>query len=1018
MNFAAAAIKYRLISWIVVLGSLVGGTIAYNTMPRFEDPEFTIRIAQIVTMYPGATPLEVANEVSDVIESELQEMQEVDEITSYNYWGMSIVQVEIKYAFSTTKTDLQSAFTRMRNKIRDASSELPAGATTPLVNDEYGDVYGIYYAITGDGFTIKELYDYAEDLRTDILTVDNVAKVDFRGNQDERIYLEISRERAAAFGVSLQDVFNDLAEQNSVVSAGDAAVGSLRIEIYPTGEITTVEQIGGTVVTGGASGDVIYLRDIADIRRGYVDPATYLTRFNGEAAIAIAVSNVSGSNVAQMGDDIRAKIDDVIGKRPIGIEVNEFYHQGDAVNESVSSFASNVIAAVVIVLVTLFIFMGARSAIIIGATLVITIAATLLTMYMIGIPMHRISLGALIIALGMLVDNSIVVTEGILVGVQRGRKKLDIAMEIVDKTKWALMGGTAVGIIAFAPIGLAPGNTGEYCRHLFYVILISLSYSFIFAVTIVPLLGDLIFKEPENPEEEGKDGTFTRLYKGFMRAILVSRYVVILLTIGMFAVAIYGFGFVKGGFFPSATTPQLSVEYWLPEGTDIEVTNADMAIIEEAVRGFEGVSYVHSMIGAGTMRYMLIYSPENPNNAFGELIVRTENLEVIPDLITRIQAYLDEEFPAAQARVSRYTLGPSSGAKIQAAFSGPDPAELRRISNEALGIMLREPRATGVKTDWRDEVPVLESAYNPERGNRVGVSRETLAETLATNFSGTTIGTYREGDDLIPIVFRAPDEERLRAEIASSIQVPSSRTGDTVPITEVVDGVRFIWEDSQLIRENRVWMITVEADPIPGVIASDLLGLLRPKIEALELPEGYALEWKGEIGDSAEANAQLAGTIPLGILAMIFVVVLLFNAVRQPAVIWFLVPLSIIGVVMGLLITDTTLEFMAILGILSLSGLLIKNAIVLVDEIDLQIGDGVPRYDAVLSGSASRVRPVMMGALTTVLGVIPLMGDIFFRSMAVVIIFGLSFATILTLIVLPALYATVFGIQSSERAEA
>ncbi|MEM6913933.1 MAG: efflux RND transporter permease subunit, partial [Pseudomonadota bacterium] len=987
-------------------------------MPRFEDPEFTIRIAQIVTQYPGATPLEVANEVSDVIESELQEMQEVDEITSYNYWGMSIVEVEIKYAFSATKQDLQAVFTRMRNKIRDVSNDLPSGASEPLVNDEYGDVYGIYYAITGDGFTIKELYDYAEDLRTDILTVNNVAKVEFRGNQDERVYIEVSRERASAFGVSLENVFNELSEQNSVVSAGDAALGSLRLEIHPTGEITTVEQIGGTVVTGGESGDVIYLRDIATIRRGYIDPATYITRFNGEPAIALAVSNVSGSNVAQMGADIRAKLNEVIGERPIGVEVHEFYHQGDAVNESVSSFASNVVAAVVIVLVTLFIFMGARSAIIIGATLVITIAATLLTMYMLGIPMHRISLGALIIALGMLVDNSIVITEGILVGVQRGRKKLEIAMEIVDKTKWALLGGTAVGIIAFAPIGLAPGNTGEYCRHLFYVIMISLSYSFIFAVTVVPLLSDLIFTEPKNPKEAGEDGLFTKLYKGFMRVMLFSRYIVILLTVGMFTVAIYGFGFVKGGFFPSATTPQLSVEYWLPEGTDIEVTNADIAVIENEVRNFDGVAYVHSMIGAGTMRYMLIYNPENPNNAFGELIVRTESLDVIPGLITKIQDYLDEEFPAAQSRVSRYTLGPSSGAKIQVAFSGPDPAELRRVSNEALSVLLREPRAKGVKTDWRDEIPVIESAYDPERGNRVGVSRETLAETLSANFSGAVVGTYREEDDLIPIVYRAPDSERLRPEIASSIQLPSSRTGGTVPVTEVTSGVRFKWEDSQLVREDRVWTITVKADPIPSVLASDLLSIVRPKIESIELPEGYNIEWKGEIGDSEEANEQLAGTIPLGVLAMVFVVVLLFNAVRQPAIIWFLVPMSVIGVVVGLLSTDTPLEFMAILGILSLSGLLIKNAIVLVDEIDLQIGEGVPRYDAVLAGSASRVRPVMMGALTTVLGVLPLMGDIFFRSMAVVIVFGLSFATILTLIVLPALYATVFGIKASERVEA
>ncbi|MEM9168949.1 MAG: efflux RND transporter permease subunit [Pseudomonadota bacterium] len=1018
MSIAEYSIKNRLITWIVVLLSVAGGVYAYQMMPRFEDPEFTIRIAQVITEYPGATPEEVANEVSDALEAEIQSMQEVDEITSTSSDGLSIIDVEIKFDFAPDKQALQAVWSKLRNRVDDAVSDLPPGAGQPVVNDEYGDVYGLYYLVTGDGFTLKELENYTLALRKNILTVDGVAKVELSGDQTEAIYVEVSRERAAALGVSISNIFNDLAQQNSVVSAGDAVIGDRRIVIHPTGALDTVSAIENVVVTTGADGDLVYLRDIATVQRGLVDPPMNLVRFNGQEAIGFGVSNVSGANVAKMGEAVRAKIEETIGERPIGIELHEFYHQGDAVNESVVSFVWNVVAALVIVLVVLFVFMGFNSAIIIGFTLLVTIAATLATMLVADIPLHRISLGALIIALGMLVDNAIVVTEGILVGVQKGRKKLDIAVETVGKTKWALLGGTVIGAIAFAPIGFAPGDTGEYAGDLFWVVSISLLYSWIFAITLVPMLADMIFKQVSNADADKPDGAMTRIYKSFMRGVLTLRWLVVAGAIGVFTASVVAFQYVKVGFFPSSTTPQIAVDYWLPQGTDIAATSLDMARIERELMEFDGVEGVHTIVGSGGLRYMLIYSPENPNAAYGQFLIQTRDFDVIEGLVPQIQTYLDENYPASQARVKKFVLGPSQGSKIEAVFRGPDPRVLRRLASEAKAIMITDPEAVGVKTDWRQEIPVFEPVYDGERGRRVGVAREDLAAALETNFSGTTIGVYREGDDLIPIISRAPERDRLDFESGETIQVPSSRTGASVPVSETVRGLNVIWRDGRLLREDRVWTLKVQADPKVGVLASAVLARVQPQIEAIALPEGYSLRWDGEIGDSTEANGQLAGTFPLAAMAIVLVMIFLFNALRQPAAIWTIVPLVIVGVVVGLLATNTTYEFMAILGTLSLVGLLIKNAIVLLDQMDLEIREGKPRHDAVIDSAASRVRPVMMGSMTTVLGVIPLFSDVFFASMAVVIAFGLSFGTLITLVVLPAIYALYFGIKSSESVRA
>ena len=1016
MNFAEFTIRNKVLSVIVILLAVVGGWSAYQDMPRFEDPEFTIRVAQIIVQYPGASPLEVAEEVTAPLERAIQQLQEVEEVNSVSSAGVAEIMVRIKYDFSKSRADLQLIWTKLRNKVNDVQGSLPPGVVTPVVYDDFGDVYGIYYFLTGDGYSLAELRRYAKDLQSELLQVDGVAKVSMDGVLPEAIYVEISRENASALGVSVSNVYGILSQQNAVVSSGDVNVGDRRLVIDPTGAIDSVEAIENLLVSTAADGRVIYLRDIALIWRGYQTPPRKIFRYNGQPAVALGVAGILGGNIVQIGQRVDEKIAESESRRPIGIEVHEFYHQGKIVDVSVRDFVVNVVAALVIVIVTLLIFMGMKSASIIGAILLLTIFATLATMDVVGIPMHRISLGALIIALGMMVDNAIVVTEGILVGVQRGIKKLDIAKSIVDQTQWPLLGGTLVGIIAFAPIGFAPGDTAEYTGHLFWVVLISLLFSWVFAVTLTPLFSFWLFNEVSADESASPpaDNAMLRAYKQLLARALRMRLVVVAVVIGIFLVSVWGFQYVKSGFFPASTTPQLVVDYWLPQGTDISSTQKDIQVIEAFVAELDGVNAVQTSIGGGGIRYMLIYPPESANSSYAQLLVRVDDYKLIDNLIPQIQSFVDEHFADAQAKVWRFVLGPGGGSKIEATFKGPDPRILRTLADKAKLVMINDGGALSIKDDWRQPVSVIEPIYSESKARQAGVSREDLASALLTTYSGKYVGVYREGDDLLPIISRAPENERMNVEDMRNIQVLSSATGVAVPIGQVTDGFRTIWRDGQVRREDRVWTIKAQSDPYPDELASELLTRIRPGIEAIERLDGYTLEWDGEYGNSKESNENLASTVPLGLTAMVLTVFILFGTVRQPVVIWLVVPLALIGVVVGLLVTGFPLEFMGILGLLALSGLLIKNAIVLVDQTDVEIESGLPRFDAVIDAAASRVRPVMMGALTTVLGVIPLFFDAFFQSMAVVLVFGLSFATVLTLVIVPVLYAMFFKIGPEE----
>ena len=1012
MKLADFFITKPVITVLCTILLLAGGYYSYLNLGRFEDPEFVIRTAVVMTPYAGARPEEVTDEVTEVIESAIQQLQEVESISSTSRAGMSEVNVDMDRNFSKSPGELQQLWTKLRNKLKDAERNLPPGAGPIMVNDDFGDVFSLFYAITGEGYNLSEVTEYAKDLRRELLLVPGVARIAFLGQPEEVIYIEISRNQASAFGISQDEIYQTVKNQSVVAPAGRVKVGAEYIEIAPAGDVDSVDALSALLIATQDGTQQVRLGDVATIRRGYKEPPGALMYFNGKPAIGFGISNVAGGNVVIMGDAVKARLAALEATRPVGMDLNTVSLQSDSVRTSVAGFMNNLIAAIVIVIITLWIFMDFRSSLVIGIVLVVTVMATLIIMYMKDIYMQRISLGALIIALGMLVDNAIVVADGILVRIQKGDDAAASAREIVGATMMPLLGGTAVGALAFGAIGFSPDNTGEYAGSLFWVITYSLLLSWLFAITLTPFLCVRLLKAPKNAAaSDSGDSRFFRIYRGILRGCIRHRVLTTLVTVGLLGLAVFGFGLVPSGFFPESTRPQFVVDYWLPEGTHIEQVDGDLASLGDWVSELEGVTGVTRFVGQGALRFMLTYGPQSPNSSYGQLLVDVESYLQIPALLDQIQDRIDSNYPDAQGKAWKFVLGPGGGSKIEAAFMGPDPGVLRQLADTAKAIMHDDGGAISIQDDWRQQTRLIRPQFSEAQARRAGVTLSDVRAALQTAFVGSHVGIYREGDKLLPIIARAPEQERLTADEIAQVQVYSRLQRQYIPITQVVSGFETVFENGTIRREDRFPTIQAQCDPKAGELASTLLERIRPEIEAIDLPPGYSLVWNGEYGDSLEAQKGIMGTLPFCFIAMVVTVVLLFNAIRQPLVIWLTVPLSIIGVTIGLLLFQVPFEFMAILGFLSLTGMLIKNAIVLVDQIDLEIREGKERFAAILDSAASRVRPVCMGAVTTVLGVAPLLFDPFFKSMAVTIMFGLTFATVLTLLFVPVLYAIFFRIS-------
>lgn len=1018
MNFAEYSITHKVISWMFALLLLIGGTISFFSLGQLEFPEFTIKQALVVTAYPGASPEQVEEEVTLPLEDALQQLDGIKHITSVNSAGLSQIEIEIKENYDAS--ELPQVWDEVRRKVNDKAVELPPGVHAPSVIDDFGDVYGILLNVSGDGYSDRELQNYADFLRRELVLVDGIKKVTIAGIVNEQVVVEISQQKLNALGLDQNYIYGLINSQNVVSNAGSMLVGDNRIRIHPTGEFDNVQQMERLLISPPGSPKLIYLGDIAKIYKDTEETPSNIYHADGKQALSVGIAFSSGVNVVKVGEAVNQRMSELYSELPIGMTLDTVYDQSKMVDQTVNGFLVNLAESVAIVIGVLLIFMGVRSGLLMGLVLLLTILGTFVMMNILNIELQIISLGALIIALGMLVDNAIVVTEGILIGIKRGQSRLETAKQVISQTQWPLLGATIIAIIAFAPIGLSDNATGEFCASLFQVLLISLFISWITAMTLTPFFCNLMFKDGVVSNDDNDDpykGWLFGLYRHSLNFAMRFRGLTLTLVIAALISSVVGFGYVKNVFFPASNTPMFFIDVWMPEGSDIKATERLLSRIETDLLQQQkehdtGLVNLTTVIGQGAQRFVLSYVPEKGYKAYGQILLEMKDLQTLNQYMRVLERELSLKFPEAQYRFKYMENGPSPAAKIEARFYGEDPQVLRQLAVQAEDILKAEPTAVGVRHNWRNQVTLVRPQLALAQARETGISKQDLDNALLTNFSGKQIGTYRENSHLLPIIARAPDEERLDAQSIWKLQVWSSENNTFVPVTQVVSDFSTEWEDPLIMRRDRKRVISVLADPVNGTgeTADSVFRKVKTDIEAIPLPAGYELEWGGEYETSMEAQESVFSSIPLGYLAMFLITVLLFNSVRQPLVIWFTVPLSLIGVVSGLLLFDAPFSFMALLGLLSLTGMIIKNGIVLVDQINLELSQGKEAYQAVVDSAVSRVRPVLMAAITTMLGMLPLLSDAFFGSMAITIIFGLGFASVLTLIVLPVTYTLAFRI--------
>lgn len=1015
MNIAEYSIKNKVISWLFLVILAIGGVSSFSNLARLEDPAFTIKDAMIISTYPGASSMEVEEELTYPLEKEIRQLPYIDKITSTSSDGMSQIMVSMKMDYGPD--ELPQIWDEMRRKINDLQPTLPSGVQSVQIIDDFGDVFGVMLMLTGDGYDYVELKQYADYLTRELELVDGVGKVSIAGDQQEQLFVEMSLERLAALNLDMTTVTSLLAQQNSVVSSGEVMLNGQSLAIKPNGTLSTVEELENLIIHGRDTGNLIRLKDVSTVTRGIAEKPGNVLTYNGKPAINIGIAFSSGVNVVEIGQALDAELERLESIKPAGIELNYFYNQAQEVDKSVSDFIISLVEAVAIVIVVLLFAMGLRSGLIIGLVLLLTVFGTFILMDYNEVELHRISLGALIIALGMLVDNAIVVVEGILVGLKKGKTKLQAAKDIVTQTQWPLLGATIIAITAFAPIGLSKDATGEFMGSLFWVLCFSLFLSWITALTLTPFLADLMLKE------EDKTGTDEDPYKGILFVVfgamlkfaLRFRWLTVASMVGLLAVSVVGFGMVKQQFFPASNTPMFYVDMWMPEGTDIRETIKQTEKVESYIRKLDNVEFVTTTAGQGMQRFALTYQPEKSYEAYAQLQVRTTDRDTMFATLEKLDEKLAIEFEQPTFQFKLIEFGPSPASKIEARVIGPDPDVLRTIATDVENILLADPGARNVRHDWRERTKELVPLFNESKARRLGISKADLSHTLQMAFGGYNIGLLRDGTHMLPIVARLPEEERFDFESLNNVKIWSPSLQTYIPVEQVIDGVELQWSEPLIQRKNRKRTLTVLADHdvLGDETPASLFARVQPKIEALPLPSGYSIEWGGEYESSKDAQESLFGSLPMGYLLMFIITMLLFNSVRKPLVIWFTVPLSIIGVSIGLLSTNMPFSFTAFLGLLSLSGMILKNGIVLLDQINSELETGKDPYLAVVDSAISRVRPVSMAALTTILGMIPLVFDAFFGSMAITIMAGLGFATVLTLIVVPVMFAILFRIKPS-----
>lgn len=1016
MDIATASIRTPVNTWLLVIICLIGGLLGLGDIGRLEDPSFTIKQAMVITAYPGANAEQVEKEVTEPIETAIQQMSQVDKVNSVSKPGVSEITVEMKPIYDGH--ELPQIWDELRKRMRDAQGSLPTGVQTIQVADDFGDVYGLYYALTAPDFTPYQLREFSRVIRRDLLTVPNVTKVSVEGVLKQQITVHIDTSQLANLGVSLPDVQSALAFSLRPYGSGRLHIDGQRIRIPVGGVESHVDAIENITLGLPGSTSQIRIKDIANVTFDVVDIPDVLIRHNGQPAITLAVAANVDANVVEVGIAVRERIKQILSGLPAGIILQPIYDQAQVVDEAVGGFITNLIVSVAVVIGTLCLFMGWRAGVVVGAVLLLTVLGTILVMWLFGLNLQRISLGALVIAMGMLVDNAIVVAEGMMLRMQRGYSAIDASRRVVQQTQWPLLGATAIGIAAFSGIGLSNDATGEFLFSLFAVILISLLLSWVLAITVAPLFGSYFFEIGEFGEDhESFNSSMHKAYKRYLLLALNNRGKTVLLLLAVTVISYMSFGLVKQGFFPASNTPIYYVNYWGPQSRDIRETAEYMKQAESFARQYEEIEAVTTFVGQGATRYTLTYSPEQANESYGLMIIRTKERDQIPELIHKLTAQLQENDPDARIYNTRIVFGPGTGAKLEARFMGPDKTVLRQLAKEAENIFKQDGNLKDIRNNWRQKELVLVPQYDEYAAGVAGVTRADFSDAVQFSSNGLKLGSLRDGDYSYDIIAKAktPHETAEETDELKQLQdalVWSQYQRSYVPVRQISPKMQVESEGVLIYRRDRIRTISVYAEPGEDDTAGAALSRVRPQIEALPLPDGYRIEWGGEYESSAKAQKALGGGLPLGFLVMILITIFLFGTVREPLIIWLIVPMAVCGVVAGLLIADLPFGFMSLLGFLSLFGMLIKNAIVLLEEIDIQIETGIDKFEAIVEASLSRLRPVSLAAITTILGMAPLLTDAFFADMAVTIMGGLAFATVLTMIAVPVLYSLFYKIQA------
>jgi multidrug efflux pump subunit AcrB len=1014
MQIARFAIERPLYTWLFILFCLFGGWVGYLSVGKLEDPVFTLKSALVVTAYPGATAAEVATEVSEVLEAEIQRMDEVDYITSTNTPGLSVLEVTIRDTYDGS--ELPQVWDDLRDRVADAIASLPDGAMPPAVNDGFGDVYGLLYAISAPGYSDADLWDIGAFLRRVALTVPGVANVELLGLPEEAIFVEPSGATLINLGVAPGVLLGAISEADTIVSTGSLRSTDRALRIDAPLANDSVSEVSR--LTFGAQGAVINLADVAGISRERVETPRQVIRHNGVEAFTLGIAGLTSQNIVTVGHRVEERLAEIAPLLPIGISIDPIYEQHKVVDEASGAFLQGLALSVAAVIGVLALFMGWRAAVVVGVSLLLTVTCTFFFMYLFDIKVERISLGALIIAMGMLVDNAIVVAEGMQVEMRRGRRAADAAGDVARRTQVPLLGATVIGIMAFAGIGLSPDSSGEFLFSLFAVIAISLLLSWLIAVTVTPLLASYLFVTgKEDKAQDPYDTPFFHIYGRAVRLALRLRWGVIVCLVAATASGIAAMGFVRQQFFPPATIPLVYLNYKGVQGSTIDATLSDLARLEDWLLSRPDVLAVTTTAGASMTRFLLTYTPADPDPSFGQLVIRVETPDQVPALRDALAAFTETAVPWAETRIEQIIYGPPVGADVEVRLSGPDPDVLRGLAVEARTIFQTETDLLQVeRIDWREPEQVIRPIFATERANALGISRTDVGQAIAMATDGIRAGTIRENDRLIPVYVRTPRDERPEggALIDQLIYAPSA--GAYTNLGQVIDGFDVVTQNTLIHRRDGSPTISVQAFTALSILPPQAFGEVRSAIEAMTLPPGYRMEWGGEFESAGQAQASLGKQMPLAFGTMLLITILLFGKLRQTAVIWTVVPMAVTGVGIGLYLTGLPFSFTALLGLLSLSGMLIKNAIVLVEEIDLQKSEGgLNQSDAIVTASVSRLRPVVLAAGTTILGMVPLLADEFFASMAVTIMAGLGFASVLTLIGVPALYHTY--LRRERRAE-